>query len=412
MRGLTRGLLRLLSRGWHAGVLANLSNYPRPTDYPQVHAGAKNADRILVVGTGAAVGWGVLSHDLGLPGALAREVSKITGRGAVVDVLADPWATADSARRLLRGQQLWRYDAVLLTIGLNELAQFAPTDVWRRSLSRLVDWMSTEMSTGSLLYLLGVHEITALTPYDRVVRPFVEAHRASLNRTTRELAAEHSNVRFLPIVSPPRPSTSLRGRTAEEYREGARALASIIGPELDVVSDARRRRNDRDPRTLERAERERQHAVDKLPIVDTESAEQFDRIVDLARSTFGTSSAALTIIDGDRQFQLSGVNAGHVAVLRTESICDVTIRTPGAFVTSDATTDERLAARSAPLSETPVRFYAGYPVESATGERLGAICVFDSETRNIDEFDGSLLAQFAVLVQRILWDSADPNRSV
>ena len=74
--------LRPLMRSWVRQVFRNLADVPRPLDDPRAHASGVDSDRILLFGGGAAVGWGVLSHNLALPGSLARALSDLTGRGA------------------------------------------------------------------------------------------------------------------------------------------------------------------------------------------------------------------------------------------------------------------------------------------------------------------------------------------
>ena len=47
----------------------------RPVDEPVSHAPGLDPDRVLLIGNGLAVGWGVLIHDLALPGFLSRALS-------------------------------------------------------------------------------------------------------------------------------------------------------------------------------------------------------------------------------------------------------------------------------------------------------------------------------------------------
>ena len=49
-------------------------------------------------------------------------------------------------------------------------------------------------------------------------------------------------------------------------------------------------------------EETRQKALDDLHIVDTPSEERFDRITRLAQQLFGVETAAITLIDHDRQW--------------------------------------------------------------------------------------------------------------
>ena len=46
----------------------------------------------------------------------------------------------------------------------------------------------------------------------------------------------------------------------------------------------------------------RQAALDSLKIVDTPPEERFDRITRLAKQLFGVETAAITLIDHDRQW--------------------------------------------------------------------------------------------------------------
>jgi GAF domain-containing protein len=50
-------------------------------------------------------------------------------------------------------------------------------------------------------------------------------------------------------------------------------------------------------------------------------------------------------------------------------------------------------------SEVGVRFYAGYPVESPSGEQIGALCIFDPKPRERADFDETMLRQLALLIE-------------
>lgn len=64
VRPLVRLWLSTSSQSWRA--------LPQPTDSPVVHAAGADPDRVLLIGSGINVGYGVVSHDLALarlPGA-------------------------------------------------------------------------------------------------------------------------------------------------------------------------------------------------------------------------------------------------------------------------------------------------------------------------------------------------------
>ena len=394
MHQLLAFLLGPLMRFWSSSVERTLSGVPRPHDMPQAHAAGVDADRILLVGSGPAVGWGVLSHDLALTGALARAISAYTGRGAVVDVIADSRLTAVSGLRVLEDAKLFRYDAILLIVGINDAITLTSPRVWKRAMGALLHFIENTSSQSTRIFAVQIPPIRALQVFDELGGSVAQWHARHLNKLTAGIVSELERTECIPFAPVPMPSGS-RYRGPEEYRLWADLLADRIavslnspGIELDPAQDARD------------LEAERQSAVDDLAIVDTPAEERFDRIVSLARRAFGTQSAALTVIDHDRQWNKSSVGTDIVELPRAESMCDVTIREPGMHVIGDTLGDARFGG----LSDR-VRFYAGFPVEAPSGERIGALCVFDPNPRDPGQVDEVLLRELAMLVQAELWRS-------
>lgn len=390
-------LLGPMMRVWAASVERTLAGIPRPVDMPQAHAPGTDSDRVLLVGSGPVVGWGVLSHDLSLPGALARALAALTGRGAVVDVLADPRATAASGIRTLDGAKLWRYDAVVIVIGVNDAVNLTAPRAWRRSMTALLHHVEDASSRSTRVFVVGIPPIRALRVFDEFGGSVAEWHARCLNRLTKLATRGLHRTTIVPFTPVPVPAGS-RYRGPEQYRDWADLLAVRIAPQLneprvetggaDATAD-----------DLER-EAERQLAVDQLQIVDTPPEERFDRIVALARRAFHTQSAALTVIDHDRQWNKSTLGSDIVELPRDQSMCAVTIQEPGIHVIGDTHDDARFAG----LADR-VRFYAGFPVEAPSGERIGALCVYDPLPRDAGEVDEVLLRELAMLVQAELWRS-------
>jgi len=71
----------------------------------------------------------------------------------------------------------------------------------------------------------------------------------------------------------------------------------------------------------------------------------------------------------------------------------------GPLVVPDALADPRFLDHPLVLGAPHTRFYAGFPIESPSGERIGVLCVFDPEPRPIDEVDTVLLRELALMVQ-------------
>jgi hypothetical protein len=145
--------VRTLWQHWSASSWRRL---PRPVDDPVVHTPGPDADRLLLVGSGIAVGYGVLSHELGLAGHLARRLSALTGRGTVVTVIADPDLGLADVPELLDEAQLARCDALLLTLGGAEAATLASPTAWRRALDGVLDSIDALAFTGLHVFVVGI----------------------------------------------------------------------------------------------------------------------------------------------------------------------------------------------------------------------------------------------------------------
>jgi hypothetical protein len=129
--GLWLGMSR---HSWHRSIVAN--------DSPHVHAPGTNPDRVLLAGDGAATGRGVSTHDLGLPGYLARSLTAHTGRATDVDIVVASDMTASKCLVALDGVALDRFDIVVLSLGANEALALTPVDTWVRGLDAC--WRSSK----------------------------------------------------------------------------------------------------------------------------------------------------------------------------------------------------------------------------------------------------------------------------
>ncbi len=141
-------------------------------------------------------------------------------------------------------------------------------------------------------------------------------------------------------------------------------------------------------------------ALHALNILDTQPEERFDRITRLAQRLFGTSMASVTLLDSDRAWLKScrGVEMSDGSP-RDTSFCAHTILEAETTVVGDARLDERFADNPHVTGEPHIRFYAGHPVAAPGGERLGTLCVFDDEPREIADFEVEALQELAAMVE-------------
>ena len=155
----------------------------------------------------------------------------------------------------------------------------------------------------------------------------------------------------------------------------------------------------------------RQQAVDDLKIVDTPPEERFDRITRLAKELFGVETAAVTIIDHDRQWFKSKAGTSLVEGDRKDAFCDVTIRKSEVFNIADASKDSQFSENPLVLRDPKIRFYAGYPLETPSGEYVGALCIFDPNPREFSAKDEDLLKDLALWVTKEMMIQTELSRA-
>ena len=389
-----RWLFRLLRSAaplvlWRAESM--IGSLPLPTDLPSVHASGGDSDRILLIGSGPAMGYGVLSHELALPGQLARQISAETGRGATVDVVASRDMSIHTVVDHLAEVNLARFDAVVLTVGINDALRLTAPRQWRRGVRALAEYVAEHLALRAQAFLIGIPPIRTIPAFSGVIGALPEWHRHTLNRDAEALCREFPLMTFVPFEARGEPGD--RYRSAHTYSVWASLMLPQIVSVLQSVSRV-------DP--VQWDEGDRQRALESLQILDTEPEERFDRIAEFARKLFATHSAVITFIDRDREWMKTGAGFDLVEAPRGSLLVDQVIQSPEAFIVEDATRDSRFAANPFVIGPPYLRFYAGHPIESHNGERVGVLCVFDARPRQFTELDARLLRDLAHMVQREL----------
>jgi hypothetical protein len=388
---------RALMRAWLVDVMSELATAPRPLDEPRAHASGVDPDRVLVFGNGIASGWGVASHDLAIPGELARSLANLTGRGADVELLADIALRADTARQALHGRRLSIYDAIVVFMGASDALAHTPRAEWRASMGALIDVLLDETPASARILIVAVQPIRPVPPFNNFLGRVANAHARVLNGITMELCAGRRRVRYLALPPAEEPATQRLG-TPERYGFWARHLARQLAPSLSAeAATATDRANPRRERMLPQSDEDRYRAIEELGILNEERDARIDQVVENARALFGTRGAAFTLVARDHQWNKSVAGFDARRVPLEMSICAVTIQQAAPLIVSDTRTDIRFSP------DSPTAFYAGYPIESPDGQRIGALCVFDLEPRSADTVDVAMLRDLALQVQREMW---------
>lgn len=399
MGSLSRWVSAPVLRAWVSSKSGEVDRLPRPRDAPESHSVGMNSDRVLILGGDPAVGWGVLSHELALPGALARALSRRTGRGADVYVVPIPRLKVCSALDELDKIKLYRYDALVITLGVNDAGDLTPLRAWERDLTSTLRMMGRRSSLDTRIFVAGLHPIRSIPVYDSRLGSVADAHARKMNTISAQVCGQMTRVTYVPLTAP-EPSGLLRFRDANSYRHWAEELAECMSPQLDAerqLADFNRiLRSGEDPDAV----RERAVAVRKLGILSDDRGWRFDEVIALARTTFGVKSAAVSVIDSDRIVHKAQVGDVPQRIMLGQSFTSTVIREPDGIVVPDASVDARFRDIPHVFGPPRIRFYAGFPLESPDGSRIGTLNLFDPAPRFSDEPWRRLrLRQFGLMVQ-------------
>ena len=129
------------------------------------------------------------------------------------------------------------------------------------------------------------------------------------------------------------------------------------------------------------SEVERLNALDRFDILDTEPEEAFDRVTRIAARLFRTPVALVCFIDGNRRWIKAGLGIDLSEKPREQALfCNLAIDSNQLCFVQDASLDPRFCD-NATMLEGPIRFYAGAPLVTHDGHRIGVLSIADHAPR-------------------------------
>ena len=138
-----------------------------------------------------------------------------------------------------------------------------------------------------------------------------------------------------------------------------------------------------------------------LHILDTESEEVFDRIVQVAALCLDVPIALVSLIDDDRQWFKARQGVALEETPRDISFCGHTILGEGSMVVPDASRDPRFHDNPLVVGEPHIAFYAGYPLK-LDDVSIGTLCVLGSKPREFGQENIELLEALGWILEREL----------
>jgi signal transduction histidine kinase/CheY-like chemotaxis protein len=146
----------------------------------------------------------------------------------------------------------------------------------------------------------------------------------------------------------------------------------------------------------------RLQALHACRVLDTPLELEFDDVARLAALTCGAPIALVSFVDADRQWFKAKVGLAASETPRRFAFCAHAIADDRLFLVPDASCDERFADNPLVTGDPHIRFYAGVPIVTEDGHRLGTVCVIDTRPRQLGEDQCIALRALAGQVAKLL----------
>jgi lysophospholipase L1-like esterase len=167
---------------------------PEPAGPREGECGSGPALRLLIVGDSAAAGVGARTQDEALSGQLA--VSLAPTFRVRWKLLAFTGATTGDMLGHLRREAATDYDAVLTSLGVNDVTGRHSLATWRRQQRELVALLTERFHAGQIL-LSGLPPMHRFPALPQPLRWYVGSRARDFNRALEELAGGLSRCEFL-----------------------------------------------------------------------------------------------------------------------------------------------------------------------------------------------------------------------
>lgn len=146
-------------------------------------------------------------------------------------------------------------------------------------------------------------------------------------------------------------------------------------------------------------EAQRHKSLCELEILDSSPEARFDRITRVAICHFNVPIALVSLVDSERQWFKSRQGLDASETPRNISFCGHAILDDGIFYVPDTLNDARFSDNPLVTAAPKIRFYAGAPLRAPDGQRVGTLCIIDSQPRIFSADELSVLRDLADCVE-------------
>tara|TARA_R100001129_G_scaffold37453_3_gene25203 strand:+ start:2513 stop:3439 length:927 start_codon:yes stop_codon:yes gene_type:complete len=200
---------------WAQWRARSLVDVPRPRDAPRAHTPGPDAVDVLIVGSGTASGWGVLTHELGLIGAFCRAVAQRRQGGVTVAGVVEPSMRMSDVTAVLQQQALGTFQVVCLVLGVNDVLALTSRAAWARELARALDEIERSRAGDTQVLVAGIQPLQSIPTFAGRVSRLLARRARQLNELTSAECERRPGVAF--VEPPPTP-----GDVENVYGDSAR----------------------------------------------------------------------------------------------------------------------------------------------------------------------------------------------
>jgi diguanylate cyclase (GGDEF)-like protein len=152
------------------------------------------------------------------------------------------------------------------------------------------------------------------------------------------------------------------------------------------------------PAPLPANETERLQALTDYDVLDGAFDATFDRFARLACAVTGAPVGFVSFVYGDEQVFRGRTGTDLRSTPRDQSFCAYALDSDDVLVIPDATEDPRFLDNPLVTDAPGIRFYAGAPIVTRPGQRLGTVCVLDQAPRALSAGQRDMLRDLAASV--------------
>jgi hypothetical protein len=347
----------------------------RGLTWSRVHRSGADPQRVLLVGDRSFVDPEDPAGS-GLADRIADRISARTGRGLDLDVVSDLGPALQAVGAATQAWRLWRYDAVVVLV--KEVEPHA-SGRWRSArVVRVAHRVVPELAEASRVLVVRLLPSTEAEP----------AACAPWSRAGADAVEDLVTSMTVPLAP---------GGRMEQGSAQANGIADLVIRLLHTAAERARAAADQSPPAVPATARPQ--AEDRTTEVVGGRTSHLERVVLLARNTFGVPFAQVNALDHGRVRTLafvgaSGEDAGD------QPACTLPAVGSGPTIIGDTWRDRRLDGDPhVHGTARPVRFYAAHPLLSMSGTRVGTLCVFDFRPHDVLDIDPTVLGDLALLAE-------------